>query len=154
RGDMTQPRLGLEARSYERLADAVDQVIHCAASTRFDLSLADARRENVQSTAHVLALCRTIRSRGRAGRFDHVSTAFVAGRRTGTVGEDELDAGQTFRNTYEQTKLEAERLCRAAGDEVPVAIHRPSIVVGRETSGETTSYKAAYGPMRLLVNAY
>src|SRR5262249_5628243 len=64
RGDMTEPRLGLEARSYERLADAVDQVIHCAASTRFDLSLADARRENVQSTAHVLALCRTIRSRG------------------------------------------------------------------------------------------
>jgi nucleoside-diphosphate-sugar epimerase len=95
-----------------------------------------------------------VRARGGSGRLDHVSTAFVAGRRTGRVGEEELFVGQTFRNTYEQTKCEAEALCREARAELPIVIHRPSIVVGRQRTGETTSYKAAYGPMRLLIDAY
>jgi thioester reductase-like protein len=154
RGDMTQPRFGLERPAYLRLLDRVGRVEHCAASTRFDSTLEQARLENVVSTKHVLSFCRGVRDRGRSGRLDHVSTAFVAGRRRGLVREDELVAGQTFRNTYEQTKVEAELACRAAMDELPIVIHRPSIVVGKRSSGETSSYKAAYGPMRLLVESY
>ncbi len=154
RGDITAPRLGCDERRWRLLVERVDRVIHCAASTRFDLSLEDARRDNVTSTRTMLELCRAVAARGSSGRLDYVSTAFVAGRRTGRVGEDELFVGQSFRNTYEQTKCEAEALCRAARAELPVAIYRPSIVVGRQRTGETTSYKAAYGPMRLLIAAY
>jgi len=154
RGDITAPRLGLEEADWTMLLEHADRVVHRAASVRFDLPLEEARRENVQSTREVLALCRLLRARGRSGRLDHVSTAFVGGNRHGLVGEEELDVGQTFRNTYERTKLEAELLCREARDELPIAIFRPSIVVGRQGSGETTSYKAAYGPMRMLINAY
>jgi thioester reductase-like protein len=154
RGDVTLECFGLEPRRWAQLLDTTDRVLHCAASTRFDLSLEHARRENVHSTAHVLELCRALRSRGRSGRLDHVSTAFVAGCRQGLVGEEELQVGQAFHNTYEQTKLEAELLCRRASADLPLVLHRPSIVVGRQSSGETTSYKAAYGPMRLLINAY
>jgi thioester reductase-like protein len=154
RGDMTAPHLGLDETDRTHVLERVDRVLHCAASIRFDLPLDVARRENVESTRMVLDLCRRLRARGRAGRLDHVSTAFVAGRREGVVCEDELSVGQTFRNTYEQTKLEAEQLCRVARHEMPVTIHRPSIVVGRQSTGETSSYKAAYGPMRLLIQAY
>jgi thioester reductase-like protein len=154
RGDMTAPRLGLGEHDWAQVLGRVDRVLHCAASIRFDLPLDVARRENVESTRTVLGLCRTLRARGRTGRLDHVSTAFVAGRRDGLVGEEELCVGQSFRNTYEQTKLEAEALCREVRDELPIVIHRPSIVVGRQSSGETSSYKAVYAPMRLLIRAY
>ena len=154
RGDMVAPRLGLAERDWNDVVDRVDRVLHCAASIRFDLPLEVARRENVESTRTVLSLCRTLRARGRLARLDHVSTAFVAGRRAGVVGEDELFVGQPFRNTYEQTKLEAEVLCRSARDELPVVIHRPSIVVGHQATGRTSTYKAVYGPMRLLIGAY
>jgi long-chain acyl-CoA synthetase len=154
RGDMTAPDLGLSPRDRDAVFGRVDRVIHCAASIRFDLPLDQARRENVASTAAVLDLCRRLRARGRSGRLDHVSTAFVAGTRLERVGEEELFVGQAFRNTYEQTKCEAEALCRDARNDIPVVIHRPSIVVGRQSTGETTSYKAAYGPMRVLIGAY
>jgi len=154
RGDIAQPEFGLSPTRYAMLAAHVDRVIHVAATTRFDHALDEARRWNVGGTAHVLALCRAIRARGGSGRLDHVSTAYVAGRRTGLVFEDELDVGQGFRNSYEQSKFEAERLCRDAAGELPIAIYRPSIIVGDATTGATTSQKGLYAPLRLLVPFY
>src|SRR5262249_31840474 len=80
---------------------------------------------------------------GRLVHWAHVSTAFVCGRRSGTIFEREGDAGQAFHNTYERIKLEAERAIRAAGAEwrVDVRIFRPGIVVGPApaTAGGTPS---------------
>jgi len=154
RGDMTQARLGLEARAYDALVDRVDRVIHVAATTSFRLPLDAARRRNVGGTAEALAFCRALRARGKSGRLDYVSTAYVAGDRADLVLEAELDAGQGFRNTYERSKFEAERLCRTAADDLPVAIYRPSIIVGHSRTGSTTSFKAFYVPMKLLVCFY
>ncbi len=69
---------------------------------------------------------------GRLARWAQVSTAFVCGSRTGTILERDSDAGQTFHNTYERVKLEAERTIRAAGAglSTDVRVFRPSIVVG------------------------
>ena len=64
RGDVAAHRLGLDDGAYDELLERVDRVFHCAASTRFDLSLADARRQNVDSTLAVLAVCRDVRRRG------------------------------------------------------------------------------------------
>ncbi len=154
-GDMTAPRLGCDVGGWHRLVGEVDRVIHWNASTRFDRSprgrAAGAGRQHQKRPRPL--------SRGACARRKRPSRlrehrGFVAGRRDGVAGEEELDVGQGFRNTYERTKLEAEVLCRDARGDVPVAIYRPSIVVGRQKSGETTSYKAAYGPMRLLIDAY
>src|ERR1700726_1711731 len=46
RGDLTKSRLGLPGREYADLARSVDGIIHAAATTRFDLALAEARRVN------------------------------------------------------------------------------------------------------------
>jgi thioester reductase-like protein len=109
-GDLTRPALGLSPIEYEALVAHVDRVIHVAATTSFSHSLAEARRQNVGGTAEALALCRRLAAEGKSGRLDYVSTAYVAGDRTDLVGEDELDVGQGFRNTYEQSKFEAEAL--------------------------------------------
>jgi len=50
RGDPTKDRLGLPSPVYADLARSVDGIIHAAATTRFDLSLAEARKANVLAT--------------------------------------------------------------------------------------------------------
>lgn len=139
-GDISAPDLAILPRMAAELQASIDQVIHCAATVRFDLPLEEARRDNTEGTRHVLAFADGIR---HLGRFDYVGTAFVAGERDGLVLEDELDVGQTFRNSYEQTKMEAEKLVRAFATIHPTAIYRPSIVVGDSKTGATTSFQGA-----------
>jgi long-chain acyl-CoA synthetase len=81
-------------------------------------------------------------------RFGYVSTAYVAGDHRGTFSEDDLYVGQRFRNAYEQTKFEAERLVRARTHELPVQVFRPSIVVGEAESGWTSAFNVIYWPLR------
>jgi nucleoside-diphosphate-sugar epimerase len=68
-----------------------------------------------------------------------LSIAYVCGKRSGTVLEEERDVGQDFHNPYERVKLEAETAMRAIGERlgVDVQVFRPSIVVGAapETAG-------------------
>ena len=97
--------------------------MHCAASIAFDLPLDEARAINVEGTREVIGFARECKSLGRLERFVHVSTAYVSGKYEGTFRERQLDAGQEFRNTYEQTKWEAEHVVREADD--LVAVHRP-----------------------------
>src|SRR2546423_11303771 len=47
RGDLCRAGLGLTAARREQLAEAVSDVVHCAASISFDLPLEDARDINV-----------------------------------------------------------------------------------------------------------
>src|SRR5437867_7807828 len=56
RGDVTRPDLGLERCSRERLIQRSTHMIHGAASVRFDLPLAEARRVNVLGTKAMLDL--------------------------------------------------------------------------------------------------
>jgi long-chain acyl-CoA synthetase len=119
----------------------LDAVIHCAASISFTLPIDEARAINVEGTRRVL----DIAARSDA-RVVHVSTAYVAGRHVGRFCEDQRDAGQAFRNTYEETKLEAEALVEASG--LHAAILRPSIVVGEAGTGWTPAFNVMYWPLR------
>ena len=147
RGDLLQPGLGLSAPDRERLVGSVDRIIHCAASISFELPLAQARKVNVEGVARVLELAREIAALGSLRRMVHVSTAYVSGRHAGEFGEEDLDLGQEFRNTYERSKHEAERLLLGA-DDLPLAIARPSIVVGHRASGWTPVFNVLYWPLR------
>jgi len=79
----------------------------------------------------------------------YVGTAYVAGERTDLVRESELAVGQSYRNTYEQTKAEAEALVRSRLGSVPGIILRPSIIVGDSRSGATSSFKMMYWPLKI-----
>lgn len=125
------------------LPDDVETVIHCAASVAFDLPMVEQRAINVRGTA---SLMDAVAGLPWLRRFVHVSTAYVAGTSTGNFGPDDLEAGQDFRNTYEASKHEAERLVRAT--DLPWQIVRPSIVVGDATTGRTTAFNVVYLPLR------
>jgi nucleoside-diphosphate-sugar epimerase len=72
----------------------------------------------------------------------------VAGTHRGAFGEDRLDVGQGFRNPYERSKFEAERLLRERADGLPLQVLRPSIVVGDSRTGWTSSFNVLYGPLK------
>ena len=146
-GDIEQPGLGLSEENRERLAQDVTTVVHCAASVSFDLSLEESRRVNVDGTRNVVDFAQRCR---RLERLTYVSTAYVAGEPRGLFREDQLDVGQRFRNTYERSKFEAERMIRSEAAGLPLQILRPSIVVGDSRTGRTSSFNVLYGPLKAL----
>jgi len=145
-GDVSVPHCGLDAKTYESLSAEATRVIHSAATIRFDHSLDEARHINVEGTRRLLDFA----SRARQLRsFTYVGTAYVAGERTGLIREDELAVGQGYRNTYEQTKAEAEALVRSRLGSMPGTILRPSIIVGDSRTGVTSSFKMMYWPLKI-----
>jgi thioester reductase-like protein len=145
RGDITRPGLGL-GRKRDQLAERVSEVVHGAASVSFELGLEDMRQINVEGTRRVLEFAERAQARGGLRRLSYISTAYVAGEHAGRFNEDDLDVGQRFRNAYEQSKFEAERL--VGGARLPVTVLRPSIVVGERDSGWTQSFNVLYWPLR------
>ena len=148
-GDLERPGLGLSAPTRDQVAERVTTVVHSAASVSFTLPLSQARAVNVEGTRHVLELAELAASRGDGlDCYGHISTAYVAGDHSGPFAERAHDVGQGFRNTYEQTKFEAEALVRATG--LPARILRPSIIVGDRRSGWTAAFNVLYWPLRAL----
>jgi thioester reductase-like protein len=152
RGALDAPELGLDGRARDEVIDRCDAFLHCGANVRFDLPIETARRVNVEGTRSVLALARRRHALGSLRRFDHVSTAFVAGNRTDLVLESDLDARAGHKNSYERSKFEGESLVRDARADLPVSIFRPSIVVGAEDDGRTTSFNVMYWPIRIYAS--
>ena len=146
-GDLERVRLGLPRAVADELTGSLTGVVHCGAAISFDQPLDAARRVNVGGTLGVLELARAAADRnGHCPRIVHVSTAYVSGDHDGSFAEDALDLDARFRNTYEQTKAEAEAIVATCG--LPVAIARPSIVVGEAGSGWTTAFNVLYWPLR------
>jgi long-chain acyl-CoA synthetase len=150
-GDVQQPGLGLDDGERERLAGEVSDVIHSAASVSFALPLDESRAINVGGTRNVVDFAERCADNGGLHRLCYVSTAYVAGTHEGEFGEDDLAVGQEFRNPYEQSKYEAERVVRAHAKRLPVQIVRPSIVVGERLSGWTGSFNVLYAPLKAFV---
>jgi long-chain acyl-CoA synthetase len=145
-GDVSQPNCGLQPQAWQRLSAEATRVIHCAATVRFDHSLDEARNINVEGTRRLLdfaAGARNLKS------MAYVGTAYVAGERADLVKESELAVGQSYRNTYEQTKAEAEALVRSRLGSLPGVILRPSIIVGDSRTGVTSSFKMMYWPLKI-----
>jgi thioester reductase-like protein len=146
-GDISRPRLGLDAATYERLAQETTVVHHLAAIYDLAVPEALAERVNVEGTQHVVDFCRAAPN---LRRHHYVSTAYVAGWRSGLVLETELAAGQTWKNHYESTKFAAEVIVRGSMDDVPTTIYRPAIVVGDSQTGETQKFDGPYYALRLI----
>jgi thioester reductase-like protein len=145
--DLTASGLGLGCARRDELAERVTTIVHGAASIAFTLPLEEAREINVHGTRRVLEFAALAQERGGLECYGHVSTAYVAGTHAGRFGEHDLELGQAFHNTYEQTKYEAERLVRAWPG-LPFTIMRPSIVVGDRHSGWTSAFNVLYWPLR------
>lgn len=145
RGDVMRPGLGMAPRRRAELAETVGEVVHGAASVSFALPLPDSRAINVCGTENVLTFAQRVKD---LQRLAYISTAYVAGDHRGLFGEDQLDIGQRFRNPYEQTKFEAEKIVREHSGDLPTQIFRPSIVVGEADTGWTPAFNVIYWPLK------
>jgi thioester reductase-like protein len=152
RGDVTLPALGLAGglAGLDQLAEQVNEIVHGAASVSFELPLQSARLINVDGTRRMLEFAERCQARGGLRRMSYISTAYVSGEYDGCFSEDDLDVGQRFRNTYEQSKFEAECLVARSRGHLPITVLRPSIIVGERDSGWTASFNVLYWPLRLF----
>ena len=149
-GDIAEPRLGLTEGEHDRLAGQVVRLFHLAAIYDLAVPLEIAQKVNVEGTGNVLDFCARATS---LERLLYVSTAYVAGVRTGVVYEHELAMGQEFKNHYESTKFQAEVWAREMLDRVPTTIVRPAIVVGDSKTGETQKFDGPYFILRTIAEA-
>ena len=140
-GDITLPDLGLEAQKLALARRETTTLFHLAAI--YDLAVARdiALRINLEGTRRVNDF---VRSLPRLARYHYVSTCYVAGKRTGLIRENELRHEAGFRNYYEETKYLAELEVEALKKDVPLTIHRPSVVCGDSRTGETVKYDGIY----------
>jgi thioester reductase-like protein len=140
-GDITREDLGLSPEDAEAARRETTALFHLAAV--YDLAVEPdlARRVNVEGTKNVNRFAQTL---ARLRRYHYVSTCYVAGRRTGRILESELRHAAGFRNHYEETKYLAELEVDALKAELPVTIHRPSVVCGDSRTGETAKYDGVY----------
>jgi thioester reductase-like protein len=145
--ELTEPSLGLRPLRRQELARRVTTIVHAAASVSFTLPLDEARAINVEGTRRMLDFAELASELGGLDRYAHVSTAYVAGTHAGRFAECDLDVGQEFHNSYEQSKFESEQLVQARTG-VPSTIMRPSIVVGDRNSGWTAAFNVMYWPLR------
>lgn len=147
-GNIVDMHLGLSGEEYQTLCTSVTHIFHLAAVSNLGIARDVAWKVNVEGTRNVLELARDC---NQLQRLSHFSTCFVSGDRVGVIAEDELDAGQSFRNVYEESKAEAERLLRRAAERLPITIYRPASVVGDSRTGEIDRFDGPYYLGILLV---
>jgi thioester reductase-like protein len=147
-GDITQPDLGLDANDLRWASEYCHSLIHNAASLSFQATSTEGEpyRSNVGGTQNVLDFARAAGVR----QFHHVSTAYIAGMRSGRVLESETDVGQELGNDYEKAKLTAEKLVRDTEFPEPTTVFRPGIIIGDSRTGFTTTYHGFYAALQLV----
>ena len=150
-GDVGQARLGLSEDDYAGLVAGLTHIVHTAADLRVNAPIAELRKTNLQGTEHVLELAQAAQADHGLARYSHVSTAYVAGGRSGPVPEDALTDAYGFSCAYEFSKYEGERLVQAARVDLPISVFRPGMIVGDSATGEIKTFNTLYFPLRLYL---
>lgn len=140
-GDITQERLGISDTDAEIVRRDATIIFHLAAIYDLGVESSLARRVNTEGTRNVNRFAASFRN---LKHYHYVSTCYVAGQRTGRILETELEHAAGFRNHYEETKYLAELEVERAKLDLPVTIHRPSVVCGDSRTGETAKYDGIY----------
>lgn len=146
-GDITNPSLINKTEEKENLKEKITHIFHLAAI--YDLAVPSdiAYKVNVDGTRNVNKWVKVLPN---LIRYVYFSTAYVVGKREGTLYETELLKPASFKNHYEETKYEAEVLVEDLKKEVPVTIIRPGIVKGHSHTGETIKFDGPYFIMNFL----
>ncbi|KGP71900.1 SDR family oxidoreductase [Pontibacillus yanchengensis] len=146
-GDITKKNIHLDASTSDKILSTLTHAYHLAALYDLSVPLKPAYQVNVQGTQF---LNEWLRGAKRLQHYTYFSTAYVSGKRTGDIYEHELDHEFGFKNYYEATKYQAERLVQEQKEHLPVTIIRPGIVVGNSQTGETAKFDGPYFLLHLF----
>lgn len=133
RGRVIDPKFGLREKVFAQLCEHVTDFYHLAAMHHLGAAKQQVEEVNILGTRVALAAAARFQ---RLARFHYYSTAFVCGAREGVILENDLEHGQTFRSTYERTRLTAELDVRRAMKDLPISVYRASLVIGDSETGE------------------
>lgn len=143
-GDITEPGCGVDGSTL----GGFDQFWHCAASLRYEEEFREEiERHNVDGTEHAIDLVRQL----NVPTLNYISTAYVAGARSGVVLEEPSTRLDLANNVYEASKMRAEQLVAAEGEMRRVRILRPSIVIGHSVTLHGVNYSGMYGFAKTLL---
>jgi thioester reductase-like protein len=140
-GELTHIDLGLSGEELRRWTPRITRIIHTAQVTFLGGSREKVELANVGAAREVIEVAKLC---PRLKCLVALSSALVSGDRTGVVRENELRAGQRFRNPVEETLARAEALFLDASVRLPVAIVRPSMIVGHSQTGEVDTFDGPY----------
>uniref|UniRef100_T1HPR8 Fatty acyl-CoA reductase n=1 Tax=Rhodnius prolixus TaxID=13249 RepID=T1HPR8_RHOPR len=151
-GDITEPMCALSDECINVIKEEVNFIVHAAAGLRMDEPLKIAFHMNVRSTLHLLQIAEHTKC---LKSFVYVSTAYSHAFRPviseefykpgfnyqqlelllDKLGDEEIAAITPkivgpWGNTYTFTKAVCEDLVRSFGGKFPLAVVRPSIVIG------------------------
>ncbi len=143
-GDVTGELCGVKPQALPRIT----QFWHCAASLHYeDRYKSEIFQTNTDGTRHAVALARRI---GVDHAFNYVSTAYVAGKRTGIIYETPSET-HLANNHYERSKIQAEHIVAGVTD-FHTRIFRPSIVIGHsKTHAVASGFSGIYALTRKLL---
>lgn len=144
RGDAAEPKFGLSNQQYDRLFQETTHIIHGAASVKLTLPLEKARANAVIPVRSILELADACRRHGALRKVEVISTVGVGGRLPGVIPERPLPEVREFHNTYEAAKAEAEQCVFGAWKDLPITVHRPSMVVGDSRTGRIIHFQVFY----------
>ncbi|MGV9543486.1 carboxylic acid reductase [Nocardia beijingensis] len=135
-GDIGEPNLGLDDRTWRRLADQVDLIVHPAALVNHVLPYRQLWGPNVVGTAELIRLALTTRLKP----FTYLSTVAVATQIDPAVFAEDGDIREisavravddSYANGYGNSKWAGEVLLREANDlcGLPVAVFRSDMIL-------------------------
>jgi nucleoside-diphosphate-sugar epimerase len=149
-GDVAAMDFGLSGAELAKLMPQIDVIHHMAQVSHLGADRDLAKRVNVggaREAVEIAGLCTSLKC------LVHHSSAQVSGDRTGLVLESELDKGQSFRNVVEETIARGERVARARMRDLPIAIVRPTTIVGDSQTGEVERFDGPYFLILLIVTS-
>ena len=127
RGDLAEPRFGLDPDRWRALQEEVDAIVHSGALTQWGQPRERYEAINVGGTRQVIELAEA------SGAAIHLlSTIFVLAL---TKADAPLSPGNLVEN-YIWSKLESERLLKESG--LPHSIYRPTNLVGDSRTGASS----------------
>ena len=137
-GDIAEKNFSLSNDIYNYLTKVTNVIFHSAATIKFNLSLEEANRINVDGTNEVMQFAEKCFKNKVLGKVNHISTAYVIGR------QKNMDVNLNNDN-FSNTKHEGEKVVNEyIGKGLPVTIFRPSIIAGNSLTGEITTNNLIY----------
>lgn len=149
-GDATAIDLGLSGAELRAITPEIDRIHHMAQVSYLGAERKLAEQVNVGGAREIVEFARLCPN---LTCLVFHSSAQVSGDRKGLVLEAELDKGQQYRSAVDESLSRAEKVMRAAMPTVPIAVVRPTIVVGDSQTGEVDRFDGPYFLILLIVTS-
>lgn len=147
RGDIGEPRLGLDDTTYRQLRERIDCTVHCAAVSTYSARGPEIEKVNVRGTEHLLELC------AEAGALMyHIGTVLdpdITNEDPERARPRSDESSPFTRAPYLRSKRQAEALVRESG--LRASVLRATQLIGDHATGATPHFQAIHTLARFML---